>query len=89
MRHVSQQASPRTPWTAELKHRRLKPRRFEHTDTDRRVEMEPHGSGTSRPKGHPSVCAFGDVTLFLMGDCQVAGQCQVPSTGPEMTRPND
>ncbi|KFZ10185.1 hypothetical protein V502_08274 [Pseudogymnoascus sp. VKM F-4520 (FW-2644)] len=54
MRHVSQQASPRTPWTAELKHRRLKPRRFEHTDTDRRVEMEPHGSGTSRLKGHPS-----------------------------------
>lgn len=50
-------SSPRTPWTAEMRHRRLK-----QTDTDRRVEMEPHGSGTSRLEGHSSVCGFSEMS---------------------------
>lgn len=69
-----------------MKHLRLKPGRFEHTDTDRRVEMEPHGSGTSRLKGHhPSVCAFGDVT-FLMGDWQARAKSRrLAQKGPDQT----
>ncbi|KFY03741.1 hypothetical protein O988_01252 [Pseudogymnoascus sp. VKM F-3808] len=31
-------------------------REIEHIDTDRRVEMGPHGSGTSRLEGQLSVC---------------------------------
>lgn len=67
----------RTPWTAEMRQDQLRPQRLELTDTDGRVEMELHGSGTSRLEG-ASICLcffFGDVT-FPMDGWQVRAKCR-------------
>jgi hypothetical protein len=48
-------------------------REIEHIDTDRRVEMGPHGSGTSRLEGQLSLCDFRrcHISDDLMGGWQV------------------
>lgn len=46
--------------------------RAHYTETDRRVEMEPHGSGTSRLKGHSFCLCFR--RCHIISDGRLAGR---------------
>ncbi|KFY61049.1 hypothetical protein V497_03175 [Pseudogymnoascus sp. VKM F-4516 (FW-969)] len=58
MRHVSKWCHGAAANFFDLGHEasQTELREIEHIDTDRRVEMEPHGSGTSRLKRRAAGC---------------------------------